>query len=149
MSEKKKQDTVVNTNRKAYYDFTVESTIDAGIVLEGPEVKAFRDKRVDMTGAYAALENGECIAYNLKVTFVHEENGGEENRPKKLLLKRNELDKLVAKYERKGCTLIPLKIFFSGSWAKVQLGICFGKKKYDKKQAIKEKTIAREMSRQK
>lgn len=142
---KKKTDApgkVVCTNKKAYHDYFIESTIETGIVLLGPEVKSLRAGRANLRDGYAKIKNGEVFLYNVHISpydfTTHAVQ--EPMRVRKLLLNRREIKKLIGKVQEKGIALIPLKIYFkSNGRAKLALGLAKGKKMYDKRAAIKER----------
>ena len=145
MSEK-----VVCQNRKARHEYFIEETFEAGMVLEGPEVKSVRDGRANLVDSYARVKKGEMFLYNMHISpypFAHHVNL-DPVKVRKLLLTRKEIKRLIGKTEEKGYTMIPLKVYFSGGWAKVQIGLAKGKKKADKRQAIKEKDMKRDMERE-
>jgi SsrA-binding protein len=145
----KKPDTAVATNRKAYHDYFVEETIEAGLVLQGTEVKSLRLGLATLTDSYAIVKNDELFLLNANISpYPH---GNIMNhvplRTRKLLLHREEIRKLINKITQKGFTLIPLKIYFVRGKAKVLIGLAKGKKSYDKRDAIKEKESKREIDR--
>ncbi len=145
MSEK-----VVCQNRKARHEYFIEETFEAGMVLDGPEVKSLRDGRANLVDSYARIKREEVFLYNMHISpypFTHHVNL-DPKRPRKLLLTKKEIKRLLGKTEEKGYTMIPLKVYFTGGWAKVQVGLAKGKKKADKRQAIKEKDLQREMDRE-
>jgi SsrA-binding protein len=145
MSEK-----VVCQNRKARHEYFIEETFEAGMVLEGPEVKSLRDGRGNLVDSYARVKKGEMFLYNMHISpypFAHHVNL-DPVRTRKLLLTRKEIKRLLGKAEEKGYTMIPLKVYFSGGWAKVEIGLAKGKRKADKRQAIKEKDMKRDMERE-
>ena len=145
MSEK-----VVCQNRKARHEYFIEETFEAGMVLAGPEAKSLRDGRANLVDSYARVKKGEVFLYNMHISpypFAHHVNL-DPVRTRKLLLTRKEIKRLIGKAEEKGYTMIPLKVYFSGGWAKVEIGLAKGKKKADKRQAIKEKDMKRDMERE-
>lgn len=145
MSEK-----IVCQNRRARHEYFIEETFEAGMVLEGPEVKSLRDGRANLVDSYARIKKGEVFLYNMHISpypFAHHVNL-DPRRTRKLLLSKREIKRLIGKTEEKGYTMIPLKIYFSKGWAKAQIGLAKGKKKPDKRQAIKEKDLQREMERE-
>jgi SsrA-binding protein len=145
MSEK-----IVCQNRKARHEYFIEETFEAGMVLEGPEAKSLRDGRANLVDSYAKVKKGEMYLYNMHISpypFAHHVNL-DPTRTRKLLLTRKEIKRLVGKTEEKGYTMVPLKVYFSGGWAKVEIGLAKGKKKADKRQAIKEKDMKRDMDRE-
>jgi SsrA-binding protein len=140
---------VIAVNRQAYHDYFVERTIEAGISLVGTEVKSIRDGRVNLRGSYAIARNGELWLENAHIAVY--EHGNRYNhdpmRNRKLLLHRREIEQLQAKVATKGLTLIPLKLYLKGGRVKVELGLCRGKKLYDKREAIAERDVKREIER--
>ncbi len=139
---------LVCQNRKASHDYHIEDRLEAGIVLLGPEVKALREGRASLVDSYAKIKGGEVYLYNMHISpYTH---AGHERldprRPRKLLLTKREIKRLIGKTEEKGYTLVPTKVYFSPrGWAKVELAIAKGKRKYDKRRALKEKQLRREM----
>lgn len=140
---------IVATNKKAYHDYFVEGNFEAGIVLEGSEVKSIRNGSVNLKDSYVFIKKGEPFLCNAHVSPY--DKGGvfnpEPRRDRKLLLHKDEIRKLRAKVEQKGYTLVPLKIYFSGSLVKVEIGLCRGKHTYDKKRTLMEKDVQRERER--
>ena len=140
---------VITVNRQAYHDYFVERTIEAGISLVGTEIKSIRDGKVNLRGAYAIARNGELWLENAHIAVY--EHGNRYNhdpmRNRKLLLHHREIEQLQAKVATKGLTLIPLKLYLKGGRAKVELGLCRGKKLYDKREAIAERDVKCEMER--
>jgi SsrA-binding protein len=148
MSEKK-SDTTVATNRKAYHDYFIEDSFEAGLVLQGTEVKSLRMGLANLTDSYAIVKNNEVFLFNANISPYPYGNimNHEPLRTRKLLLHRDEIRKLVGKMTQKGFTLIPLKIYFTRGKAKVQIGLAKGKKAFDKRETIKEKESKREVER--
>jgi len=140
---------VITVNRQAYHDYFVERTIEAGIALVGTEIKSIRDGKVNLRGSYAIARNGELWLENAHIAVYEHGNryNHEPMRNRKLLLHRREIEQLQAKVATKGLTLIPLKLYLKGGKAKVELGLCRGKKLYDKREAIAERDVKREMER--
>lgn len=140
---------VVVTNRKARHDYHIEGTYEAGLVLQGTEVKSLRASKANLVDSYAGLRQGEVFLYNLHISPYSHGNieNHEPRRTRKLLLHKEEIRKLVGKLKEKGYTLVPLRIYFSGNRAKVELGLGKGKKLFDKRKAIAEKTAQRDMER--
>jgi len=136
-------------NRKAYHDYFVLETIEAGIVLTGTEIKSIRENGANIKDSYAVIKNNEVFLLNAHIS--HYENAGVfnhgETRTRKLLLNKKEILKLKEKVTLNGYTLIPLKMYFNRGILKVSLGACKGKKNYDKRETIKERDIKREISR--
>ena len=143
------QDYVVTTNRQAYHDFFIDETYEAGLELRGTEVKSIRAGHANLRGAYARVKDGEVwlegahIAEYEQGTYMNHD----PLRPRRLLLHRREIDRLVGKVQAKGLTLVPLKLYFKHNRVKVEVGLCRGKKLYDKREAIKERETARELQR--
>ena len=136
-------------NKKAGHEYFIEEIYEAGVALLGPEVKSLREGRVSLTDSYARMRQGEFFLYNMDISpypFAHHANL-EPKRVRKLLLTKREIKRLTGKTEERGFTLIPLKVYFSGGWAKVELALAKGKRNVDKRQAIKEKEMRRELDR--
>lgn len=133
---------VVATNRKARHEYEILDTYEAGLVLKGPEVKSLREGKVAFQDAYARLEGGEVWLHSLHISPYEQANRFNENplRPRKLLLNRREIRKLVGHVEEKGLTLIPLQIYFRRGYAKITLALARGRKLYDKREKLKRKT---------
>ncbi|MBI3359236.1 MAG: SsrA-binding protein SmpB [Nitrospirae bacterium] len=140
---------LVATNRKAHHDFFIEETYEAGLALLGTEVKSLRDKRVDLSDSYARFENEELFLYNSHISPYSHGNIANHDplRKRRLLLNQREIGKIFGKIQQKGFTLIPLRLYFKGGWAKVELGIAKGKKLYDKRAVLAKKTAARDIAR--
>ena len=136
-------------NRKARYDYEIEDTYEAGIVLTGTEIKSIREGKVNIKDSYAIIRNNEIYLLNNHISQYKEGNifNHDEDRTRKLLLHKKEILKLRDKLEIDGYTIIPLKIYFVKNKAKVLLGVAKGKKNYNKKETIKERDIQREMEK--
>ncbi len=140
---------IVCTNKKAYFNYNIEETYEAGLVLKGTEVKSLRLGRVSLGDSYAEVKNNEIFLVNCHISpypfATHEQH--DPLRPKKLLLHKREIKRLIGKLKERGLTLIPLRIYFVQGKAKVELGLGRGKKKIDKREQIKkrdeERTILR------
>ena len=132
-------------NRKARYDYVIEDTYEAGIVLTGTEIKSVRQGKVNIKDSYAIIRNDEIYLLNTHISIYEEGNrfNHEEDRTRKLLLHKREILKLKNKLELEGYTLIPLRFYFVKNKCKVEIGVCKGKKNYDKKESIKERDIQR------
>lgn len=133
-------------NRKAYFDYFIEREIECGIVLSGTEIKSIRKGSTNLKDTYARIKNGEVFIINMYIAPYEEGNryNVPERRERKLLLKRNEIVKLKSEVVKDGYSLIPLKLYFKGNYAKILLGLCKGKKLYDKRESIKERDLKRE-----
>ena len=150
MAEKKTTDTgAVATNRKAYHDYFIEETVEAGIALQGTEVKSLRLGLANLTDSYAIVKNEEMYLLNANISLYTQGNiaNHEPLRTRKLLLHKAEIRKLTWKMSQKGFTLIPLKIYFTRGRAKVLIGLAKGKKSFDKRDTIKANEAKREMDR--
>ena len=136
-------------NRKARYDYEIEDTYEAGIVLTGTEIKSIRMGKVNIKDSYAIIRNNEIYLLNTHISLYEEGNrfNHDEDRTRKLLLHKKEILKLKDKLEIEGYTLVPLKIYFVKNKAKVLIGVAKGKKNYNKKETIKERDIQREMEK--
>jgi len=140
---------VVCQNRKAVHDYIIDETFEAGLVLNGPEVKSLRDGKAQLTDSYARIKKGEAFLFNMHITpypFAHHMKL-DPDRTRKLLLHRREIKRLIGKTEERGLTMVPLKVYFSKGRVKVELALVKGKRKVDKRQAIKERDMKREMDR--
>lgn len=133
-------------NRKAYFDYFIEREIECGIVLSGTEIKSIRKGSANLKDTYARIKNDEVFVINMYIAPYEEGNryNVPERRERKLLLKRNEIVKLRSEVMKDGYSLIPLKLYFKGNYAKILLGLCKGKKLYDKRESIKERDLKRE-----
>jgi SsrA-binding protein len=138
---------IVCQNKKASHDYYIEEVYDAGMVLLGPEVKSLRESRANLVDSYARIKKGEVFLYNMHISQYpfSRHMALDPVRTRKLLLNKGEIKRLIGKTEQKGYSLIPLKVYFSNGWAKVDLALAKGKKKVDKRRSIKEKDMKREM----
>ena len=145
----KKEDTAVATNRKAYHDYFVEETIEAGLSLQGTEVKSLRSGLANLSDSYVLVRNEEAFLFNANISPYPHGNimNHEPLRTRKLLLHKEEIRKILGKMTQKGYTLIPLKIYFTRGKAKVLIGLCRGKKAHDKRDTIRDKESKREVER--
>ena len=137
-------------NKKAYYDYQILDTIEAGLVLSGTEIKSIRDGRANLKDSYAIVKNGEVFILNMHISHYKEGNifNHDETRTRKLLLNKKEIFKLRDTVVLNGNTLVPLKIYFKNNRAKSLLGIAKGKKNYDKRESIKQRDVNRELKKQ-
>lgn len=154
MSRKQKQKPeqgikIIAQNRKARFEYHVDATLEAGMVLTGSEVKSLRDGRASLSDSYALIKEGECFLLNSHIAHYPPAAylNHDPRRTRKLLLRAGEIAKLIGKLKEKGYTLIPLKLYFKRGRAKVELGLAKGKRKYDKRAAIKKREAKREVSR--
>ncbi len=140
---------VIMVNRRARHEYHVQETLEVGIVLKGTEVKSIRAGKVNLQDSYAVVEHGELFLYNMHVNPFEKGNifNHDPVRVRKLLAKRREIFKLAQKTNEKGLTLIPLQLYFLGRHLKVEIGVCKGKKLYDKRESLKSRDIQRDMER--
>ena len=140
----------VATNRRARHDFSIEETVEAGIVLSGPEVKSLRAGRASIADAFGRIRDGELWVEGIHIP-PYEQAGKraeyEEKRPRKLLMHRREIDRLVGKLKERGLTLVPLRLYFVRGLAKLEMGLGKGKREYEKRRSIADKEHQREMER--
>jgi SsrA-binding protein len=147
---KEHTETVVATNRKAFHDYAIEEKLEAGIVLRGTEVKSLREGKVNLRDSYASVDHEEVILHNCHITPYSHGNimNHDPLRPRKLLLHRKEISKLLGKTQQKGLTIVPLRIYFSPQGkAKVEIALAKGKKQYDRRETIKTRDAGREVER--
>jgi SsrA-binding protein len=139
----------ITLNRKAYHDYLIQDRVEAGIVLTGTEIKSVRAGRVNIREAYAKPEGGELWLLNAHIARYDpgSRHNHQPRRQRKLLLHRDQIDKLVAQAMEKGLTLVPLKLYLKNGIAKVELGLAKGKKLYDKRRSMIERQAEREMER--
>ena len=141
---------IIAENRKARFDYFIEDTYECGIVLEGTEVKSVKNGNISFPDAFAEITNGEVWVKNFHISeysfssiFNHD-----PDRPKKLLLHAEEIKRLSRRVDEKGCTLIPLDFYLKDGRVKVTLGVCKGKKLYDKRASIKDRDVKRDIQRE-
>lgn len=147
---KDQTETVVATNRKAFHDYAIEEKLEAGIVLRGTEVKSLREGKVNLRDSYASVDHEEVILHNCHITPYSHGNimNHDPLRPRKLLLHRKEISKLLGKTQQKGLTIVPLRIYFSPRGkAKIEIALAKGKKQYDRREATKQREAGREVER--
>jgi len=137
-------------NRKAHFNYSIDDTIECGIVLEGTEVKSVRAGNISFPDAFAEIRSGEIWLMGFHITpYVYSSIFNHDpDRPKKLLLHKDEIKRLIRKVEEKGFTLIPLDVYLKNGKIKIQLGICKGKKLFDKRADIREKDVKRDIQRE-
>ena len=142
---------VVCQNRKARHDYFILDEYEAGMVLQGTEVKSLRLGRANLRDSYAKIQNGEVFLYNMHIgAYPFAAHGNHDPlRRRKLLLHREEIKRLTGKVQEKGQTLIPLQVYFKQGKAKVTLALATGKRKYDKREAVREREEKRELERAK
>ena len=137
-------------NKKARFNFEILETIDAGLVLEGSEVKSLRDGKCNIDEAFARVRNGEVWLYNMHIGPYEQAGqfGHDTRRVRKLLLKHREIRRFLSRAVEKGSTLVPLTVYFKRGWAKVQIGVARGKREFDKREDIKLRDTRRDIDRE-
>ncbi|HWC03337.1 MAG TPA: SsrA-binding protein SmpB [Methylomirabilota bacterium] len=140
---------LIASNRRAHHNFEILETLEAGLVLQGTEVKSLRGSRADLKESYARVEGTEAWLLGLHITPYAQGNRANHDplRPRKLLLHRGEINRLLGKIMEKGLTLVPLRLYFKQGRAKVELGLARGRKTLDKRHAIREREERREVAR--
>jgi SsrA-binding protein len=140
---------VVASNRKARHNYAILDTYEAGISLTGTEVKSLRAGRASLVDAFAQVKNGEIYLYGMHIPEYAQGTwtNHEPRRARKLLLKRMEIDRLMGKVQESGLTLVPLAVYFSDGWAKIEIGLARGKRSYDKRQDLAKRDADREITR--
>jgi SsrA-binding protein len=140
----------VAENRKARHDYFIDESYEAGLALTGSEIKSIRAGRINLRGSYARVQGGEVWMYDVHIS-PYEQSGTHYNheptRPRKLLLHRREISRILGQVERQGFTLVPLRVYFKGRRAKVDLGLARGKKQYDKREDIANREAKRDIDR--
>ena len=141
---------LIANNKKAYHDFFIDDTFEAGVSLHGTEVKSLRMGKCSIKEAFVRIENGEVFVYGMHISPYEKGNifNKDPLRVKKLLMHRYEINKLMGKIKEKGFTLVPLKVYFKGSLVKVEIGLARGKKLYDKREDIAKKDQRREAEKE-
>jgi SsrA-binding protein len=149
MAQEESERKVVASNRRARHDYEIVDRYEAGIVLLGPEVKSLREGKANLTDGYALIRRGEVLLAHVHIGPY--DKASRENidprRERKLLLHRSEIGRLVTKVAERGFTLIPLELYFKNGRAKVELGLCRGKQRHDKRHAIRDREMARDLQR--
>ena len=140
---------LVAKNPTAYHNYTIENKLEAGIVLSGTEIKSIRSGKVNMKDSYAIIKNGEVFIVGMHISPYKHGNifNKDPLRNRKLLLNKKEINKLIGLTKQKGYSLVPISMYFKGSFVKIELGICKGKKLYDKRQDIAKKDAERRMQK--
>ena len=141
---------LVANNKKAYHDYFVDEKIEAGLVLHGTEVKSLRMGKCSIKESFIRIENGEMFVYGMHISPYEKGNifNKDPLRVKKLLLHKSEINKLTGKIKEKGFTIVPLQVYFKDGKAKIEIGLCRGKKLYDKRQDIAKKDMKREAEKE-
>ena len=149
MAEKNAQHRNITQNKKAWHDYFVDEKIEAGVELFGTEVKSLRQGAVNLKDSYCSFKNGEIFALGVHISPYEKGNiyNREPLRPKKLLMHKKEIVRLASKAAEKGYSVIPLSLYFSGSRVKMEVGLCRGKKLYDKREDMAKASAKRDMER--
>ena len=147
MAENSKK--MICMNRRARFDYDISETLEAGLVLQGTEVKSLRDGRASLKDAYAELLNGEMFLLHAHIDQYEQGNRANHDpeRPRKLLMHRREIRRLIGKTKETGLTVVPLQLYFNHGKVKVELALAKGRKQYDKREAIAKRDAEREMKR--
>jgi SsrA-binding protein len=141
-------DRVITTNRRAFHDYFIDETVEAGVVLTGTEIKSVRAGKVTLTDGFARVREGEAWLENVYVApYEQARENPDPRRRRKLLLRRGQIATLGAKTQQKGLTLVPLKVYLKRGMAKVELGLARGKHTYDKRHALAEREAKRDIER--
>jgi len=145
-TEREQARTTITENRKAFHDYHVIETFEAGVVLLGTEIKAIREGRVNLRDSFARLENGEVFLYNVNISPYSHRGYADHDplRRRKLLLHRREIRKLIGRTVEKGMTLVPIRMYYTQGRVKVAVSLAKGKKEYDKRETIKRRESDRE-----
>ncbi len=140
---------VIAQNKKANHDFFIEETIEAGLVLQGTEIKSIRAGRVNMKDSFARVERGEVFLHNMHISPYEQGNryNHEPTRTRKLLMHKKQINKLIGETQQAGYSLVPLRIYLKNGMAKVLIGLGKGKKKFDKREDLKRKQAKRDIDR--
>lgn len=140
---------VVAQNKKARHDYTILDTVEAGIVLQGTEIKSIRNSRINLKDGFARIRNGEAFLYNVHISPYEQGNifNHDPLRTRKLLLHKKQIAKLAGEMKNAGVTIVPLKVYLKDGYAKVLLGVAKGKKQYDKREDLKRKDVDRQIDR--
>lgn len=150
MAKQKETQKLIANNKKAYHDYFIDETYEAGVALHGTEVKSMRMGKCSIKESFIRIENGEVFVYGMHVSPYEKGNifNKDPLRVKKLLMHRYEINKLAGKVAEKGYTLVPLQVYFKEGRAKVEIGLARGKKLYDKREDIAKKDARRETERE-
>ena len=150
MAKEKNSVKLIAQNKKAYHDYFIEETFQAGIALAGTEVKSMRQGKCSLKESFIRIENGEALIYNMNISPYEQGNifNKEPMRTRKLLLHRREINKLFGAVTKEGYTIVPLKVYLRGSYVKVDIGLAKGKKNYDKRDDIAKKDQRREAEKE-
>ena len=149
MAKEKSTERAICVNRKAWHDYIINETLEAGIVLNGGEVKSLRDGRANLKDSYGRIDKGEAFLLNAHISDYEPAHyfNGDPTRRRKLLLHKKEIMRLMGKTKEQGLTLVPLRLYFKQGRVKVELALAKGKRTYDKRAAIREREMKRDVER--
>lgn len=150
-AQKRSGEKTIAVNRRARHYYDILDTVEAGMVLTGSEIKSIRAGKVNLRGGYARIRNGEVWLMDVHIAPYEQAGvhfGHDPIRPRKLLLHGRQIDRLSSRVQTRGLTLIPLRLYLKGRWAKVELGLCRGRKVHDRREAIARRDARREMERE-
>ena len=140
---------IVSQNKKAYHEYFVDEKFEAGLELTGTEVKSLRKGSINLKDSFCRIDNGELLVFGMHISPYEQGNifNRDPYRTRKLLMHKKEIMRLFGQVGQKGYALVPLSVYFKGKWAKMEIGLCRGKKLYDKRDADAERSAKREMER--
>lgn len=140
---------LIAQNKKARHDYTIIDTIEAGMVLQGTEIKSIRNGRINLKDGFARVRNGEVYLHNVHISPYEQGNifNHDPVRTRKLLMRKKQIERLIGETKNTGVTLVPLKVYIKDGYAKVLIGLAKGKKQYDKREDLKRKDVDRQISR--
>ena len=140
---------IISTNRKAYHEYFVDEKFEAGLELTGTEVKSLRKGAINLKDSFCRIDDGELLVFGMHISPYEQGNifNRDPYRTRKLLMHKKEIMRLFGQVGQKGYALVPLSVYFKGKWAKMEIGLCRGKKLYDKRDADAERSAKREMER--
>jgi SsrA-binding protein len=149
MASERQSERAISTNRRARHEYEILETVEAGLVLRGTEVKSLRDSQVTFKDSYATIRNGEAWLLGCHINpYSHGTDANHDpDRDRKLLLHRREISRLTGKVAERGLTLVPLRLYFKEGRVKIELGLARGRKLHDKRSAIREREVRREMDK--
>lgn len=143
-------DKVIAANKQARFEYSILESIEAGVALKGSEVKSLRDGKASLSDSFVGIDKGEAFVYNFHIPpYAHAGRSAlDPIRPRKLLLHKNEIARLAGQVQQKGLTIVPLRAYFKRGFAKLEIALAKGKKRYDKREAIRKREVEREVRRQ-
>lgn len=138
---------IITNNKKAYHNFFVSDTLEAGIELKGNEIKSVCQGKINLSDGYVVIKDGQALLKNCHISAYQDSTEGECKRTRRLLLHKNQILKLERQVKEKGFSIVPTKVYFSNGYVKVEIALAKGKKLYDKRQVLKEKAVKRDLDR--